>query len=916
MVRDRRRIPAGFSVLVPLLWFWISSPLGASLVVPMDDATLVDHTPLIVEGQILDRAPTSSIDHPTAVFHPKTVSHPQTVSHPKTVYTMRVDAVLRGTLEDPSRPDGPALVEFHVPGGRNAEGWVWHVAGAPRFQPGERVLLFLHPRQDGRYALSQLMLGAFRIAESEGSVYAWRDLRGVQTLGPTPQPNGARDLDRFRRWIVDRTRGIHRQPDHWIDPRGLDHPDGGLDDQRSSKFTTIVSSREPLPHGCGANGGHSPRWFDFDDGESVDWRVHFRGQPGLDALALDAFERALQAWSATAEHPVSLRFSGLTAGDGGLVQLDAVNALLFEDPNDEIPGDWVGSGVLAVGGPWFRCELVEHEGVAYHPVVEGDVVTQNGVGAFFETRLDPETSAAELFAHELGHALGFGHSHDPEALMAPELHDDGRGAALAADDLAALDFLYGQRPAAPPLAPDDLEAIAEGPRRVVLRWRDNSDNESSFEIERRRDAEFSTVGLSGPNTEAWVDTGVEPDSTYAYRVRAANGAGVSDASALVEVTTPTDNRPQPPSNLRAAPLASDRIRLTWQDNATDETHLTLEVTSSDPPVFLDQPVQLPANTPRAILSGLGPGSRITARVRAWNSFGPSEPSNLATARSFDLNTPCLVDGETLCLLDGRFRITVRWRAADGTQGRAKVLPNSNSTGFFWFFTPENLEVAVRMVDGRNVNGHFWTFFGGLSDLEYWVTVTDTVSGVTSVFRNPPGELCGRAETSAFPDLGSAPPISAPRTAETPTAGPIAAPWTVAIPSAPQAHVQHSQDQGSCTPDPKTLCLMDGRLAAKVRLRHPDLDDGDDIGQAIVGTPSSGFFWFFDREAIDLVVKVLDGSPVNDHLWLFYGASSDVEYWLEVTDTLTDATRIYYNPPGNLCGRADIEAFLAAPLTGP
>ena len=51
-----------------------------------------------------------------------------------------------------------------------------------------------------------------------------------------------------------------------------------------------------------------------------------------------------------------------------------------------------------------------------------------------------------------------------------------------------------------------------------------------------------------------------------------------------------------------------------------------------------------------------------------------------------------------------------------------------------------------------------------------------------------------------------------------------------------------------------------------------------------------------------MVKVLDGRTLNDKFWVFYGALSDVEYWITVTDTVTGARKRYHNRPGNICGQ--------------
>jgi hypothetical protein len=65
---------------------------------------------------------------------------------------------------------------------------------------------------------------------------------------------------------------------------------------------------------------------------------------------------------------------------------------------------------------------------------------------------------------------------------------------------------------------------------------------------------------------------------------------------------------------------------------------------------------------------------------------------------------------------------------------------------------------------------------------------------------------------------------------------------------------------------------------------------------------------FGRQSVCHEPQVLDGTALNGHSWLFYGALSDVEYTLTVTDSLTGAQKIYHNPPGQLCGRADVTAF--------
>ena len=57
-----------------------------------------------------------------------------------------------------------------------------------------------------------------------------------------------------------------------------------------------------------------------------------------------------------------------------------------------------------------------------------------------------------------------------------------------------------------------------------------------------------------------------------------------------------------------------------------------------------------------------------------------------------------------------------------------------------------------------------------------------------------------------------------------------------------------------------------------------------MGNAVEITPDTGYFWFFNQENVELLVKVLDGCMITDHWWVFAGGLTDVEVTLRVTDT--------------------------------
>jgi hypothetical protein len=75
---------------------------------------------------------------------------------------------------------------------------------------------------------------------------------------------------------------------------------------------------------------------------------------------------------------------------------------------------------------------------------------------------------------------------------------------------------------------------------------------------------------------------------------------------------------------------------------------------------------------------------------------------------------------------------------------------TSDTGYFWFFSSTNVELAIKVLDGRALNNKWWVFYGALSSVRYTVTVTDTVTGNVKTYNNPSGNLGSVADTSALP----------------------------------------------------------------------------------------------------------------------------------------------------------------------
>ena len=263
---------------------------------------------------------------------------------------------------------------------------------------------------------------------------------------------------------------------------------------------------------------------------------------------------------------------------------------------------------------------------------------------------------------------------------------------------------------------------------------------------------------------------------------------------------------------------------------------------------------------------------------------------------------CEEGPRTLCLNDGRFRVQAFWKNFEGEEGTAQAVPLTGDTGYFWFFNEENVELVIKILDGTGINGHFWTFYGALSNAEYTLLVTDTETGTTRAYTNPAGNFASVGDVQSFAGSGS--PVLIPEDPSEVSEDFFAFPAT-------SGEVVEETSGGrptkaDCVPGAETLCLNGGRF--QVELGWSNFAGESGRGQAVSLTGDTGYFWFFDEENVEVILKVLDGRELNGHFWIFYGALSNVEYTITVTDTETGQAKRYRNPSGNFASVGDVEAL--------
>ncbi|MCG6947712.1 MAG: hypothetical protein LJE93_02195, partial [Acidobacteria bacterium] len=125
----------------------------------------------------------------------------------------------------------------------------------------------------------------------------------------------------------------------------------------------------------------------------------------------------------------------------------------------------------------------------------------------------------------------------------------------------------------------------------------------------------------------------------------------------------------------------------------------------------------------------------------------------------------------------------------------------------------------------------------------------------------------------------------------------------------------------CAPDADTMCLQGGRFKVEVTWRDQDGNTGSGMVTEC-GSDDSGIFYFFREDNWEMLFKVLNGCSVNDHYWVFFAATTNVEFTTRVTDTLTGFVKTYgksgeeieYNNPLGQPANAvtDTTAFATCP----
>ena len=388
-----------------------------------------------------------------------------------------------------------------------------------------------------------------------------------------------------------------------------------------------------------------------------------------------------------------------------------------------------------------------------------------------------------------------------------------------------------------------------------------------------------------------VDTGGASEMSLRYS--GTIGSDTSDPAPRdddVDVVQPL-GPPNAPSDLEATAIGSTEIELRWTDNSGVETGFDVFLQGpGDPRLRLIGTA--PANATSIIVDDLVPNIKYNFAVEARNGPLNSERTPKSTATTWFSDAARCGEDDVLCL--GSFQVEIEWDAGEGNTGRGMAERLTAETGDFWFFDGANIEMVVKVLDGCALNGHYWVFATGLTDVGVTTTVQDLRTGAEKSWMSPRGTLFEPiADTSAFATCDSA--ASASRQSGAVLSGaPLGRFEKLDEPSAARPGLVGVAN-GACVPGGTAHCLQGSRYDVQATWQTSE-DSGS--AKVIPRTADTGMFWFFNRSNIELVVKVLDGCAENGHRWVLMGGLTDVGVEITVADSETGETKMYRSPGGS------------------
>ena len=386
--------------------------LGTTITLPSDDEMIIGAR-AIVRGKVVSMG--TRMDENDRIY---------------TYITLKVQEVLKGQITE-------RKIVIKEEGGEYGERGTL-IFGTPQFKLGERVIVYLDTRNDGSLRVHQMFLGKFSIVKDEQTgkemVVRHAPDQHVLILPPHEHPGQTRgpstnemELSAYTAMVRSRLEAnweaaVKFEEEFYagipVLARPAEYDEANRRGGIQPNWTFIHSSH--------------PRWFEPDSGQPVLFHINPTGAPSQQTIS--DVEAAMNAWSVVPGCALRLANGGTT---GNCQPSSSQNTIVFNNCD----GRWSGGGcqgVLAIGGLSWNQQTTIINGTEFRRASSGFI----SFNPFAACNFGNNCNVREITTHELGHAIGIGHSEFPDATMWGVAHFDGRCASLRPDDVNAVVFMY------------------------------------------------------------------------------------------------------------------------------------------------------------------------------------------------------------------------------------------------------------------------------------------------------------------------------------------------------------------------------------------------------------------------------------------------------------------------------------------
>jgi fibronectin type 3 domain-containing protein len=207
-----------------------------------------------------------------------------------------------------------------------------------------------------------------------------------------------------------------------------------------------------------------------------------------------------------------------------------------------------------------------------------------------------------------------------------------------------------------PAAPTNLVVVPASGTQNSLSWADNSTTETGFIIQRKQGAggTYAQIAIVPPEATTYQDSALLADTTYFYRVQAANFASNSAFSNEASATTPVP--PLTPANARPTLVTTTTITFAWDDTSNNEDKFSIFRRAGNGSfIFV---ADVPANTTTYTNSGLQPGISYDYHIQAWNLGGYTDFAGFVV-------TTVTAPPSNVLATAGAGQVALSWNASTG-----------------------------------------------------------------------------------------------------------------------------------------------------------------------------------------------------------------------------------------------------------